>query len=77
MTISTHEVEIAETIEYGGVLIFNDIEIADQFEDFLSEQCFVFFNIKIDKNKVSFYFGRASCLPKIREIYNEFLATLN
>ena len=71
------DVEITDTLEYGGVLKCFNIEIADQFEDFLTENCFVLFNIKLDREEVTFYFGQASSTSKIRELYGRFMETLN
>lgn len=66
------EVEIEETAEYGVVLHCHDIEVADKFEDFLTERCFVLFNIRPEVAKISFYFGQASALAKVQELYERF-----
>lgn len=71
------EVEITDTLEYGGVLKCHDIELADQFEDFLTESCFVLFNTKLDRDEVTFYFGQASSTSKIRELYERFRERLS
>jgi hypothetical protein len=40
------QVEISETAEFGVTLECKDAETADEFEDFLTERCFVLFNVK-------------------------------
>jgi len=47
--------------------------LADQFEDFLTERCFVLFNTKFDEARVSIYFGQASSIENVRELYERFL----
>ena len=68
------QVEIGETAEFGVTLQCNDAEIADQFEDFLTEKCFVLFNLKPQGEKISFYFGQASTQEKVGELYARFLS---
>jgi hypothetical protein len=68
------EVEISETAEFGVALLCKDAEIADQFEDFLTEKCFVLFNLRSQDGAVSFYFGQASTQEKVRELYARFLS---
>jgi hypothetical protein len=65
--------EITETRDMGVVLLCKSVEIADSLEDFLTEQCFVFFNIKPQDETVSFYFGQASSLDKVCALYERFL----
>lgn len=67
------KVEITETHEHGVVFKCFDVELADQFEDFLSEHCFVLFNLKIEGNETVFYFGQAASTLKIRSLYEKFL----
>jgi hypothetical protein len=38
------DVEIVEVPEYGVILKYANLDLADQFEDFLTECCFVLFN---------------------------------
>ena len=64
--------EIIETSEYGTELQCYDVDTADRFEDFLTEQCFVFFNLKQENGAVSFFFGQASAPLKVRDLYDRF-----
>jgi hypothetical protein len=41
------DVEIIEVPEYGVILKYANLDLAAQFEDFLAECCFVFFNVKL------------------------------
>jgi hypothetical protein len=65
--------EIFETAEQGVALRFNDAELADKFEDYLSEQCFVFFNLAFDENGVIFYFGQASERSSVLSLFEQFV----
>ncbi len=69
------DVEIIETPEYGTVLKYANLELADQLEDFLTECCFVFFSIKLESNVVSFFFGQASNPINVLDLYNRFIQT--
>ena len=68
-----NNVEIIEVPEYGTVLKYSDSELADQFEDFLTECCFVFFNVKLEIDVVSFFFGQASNPINVLDLYNRFI----
>ena len=70
---TNYSVEILETPEYGAVLRCRDVEVADQFEDFLTEHCFVLFKTKLDPEEFSFFFGQASEPSKVRELYERFV----
>lgn len=65
--------EISETAEKGVALRLIDAELADEFEDYLSEQCFVLFNLAFDENGVIFYFGQASEQSKVLALFDKFL----
>jgi hypothetical protein len=67
--------DIKESAKYGVVLTVRDAEIADHFDDYLAEQCYVFTEIKFYENHVDFYFGQASCIEKVNylvELYTRF-----
>ncbi|NDP59181.1 MAG: hypothetical protein GZ090_07480 [Oxalobacteraceae bacterium] len=66
------DVEIIETAEFGTVLKCSDLEAADEFEDFLTEQCFVPFKVALQAQEISFFFGQASTTEKVREVYERF-----
>ncbi len=66
-------VEIFESQEYGTVLTCASPELADQLEDYLTECCFVFFNIKIVLAVVSFFFGEASNPINVRLLFDRFM----
>lgn len=65
--------DISETAEEGVSLRLVDAELADEFEDYLSEQCFVLFNLAFDENGVIFHFGQASERSKVLALYERFL----
>lgn len=66
--------EISETKEHGGVLRINDAELADEFDDFVNEDCYVFTEVKFKAECVCFYFGQASCVEKIRDLVERFVS---
>ncbi|MCU0972484.1 MAG: hypothetical protein MUF80_00765 [Burkholderiales bacterium] len=67
---------VTEDPPYGVVLRCTDAELADQFEDFLSEKNFVLFNTKFQEADVLFYFGQASSLDAVRRLVERFEAEL-
>ena len=67
------EMEVIETSEYGVILCCHDVEVADKFEDFLTENCYVFFNVRPENTDVFFYFGQASAPAKVEGLYEMFL----
>jgi len=67
------DIEITETEDLGVILHCKDVEVADGLEDFLTERCFVLFNIRPQGATVSFYFGQASSGDKVRQLYERFL----
>jgi hypothetical protein len=69
---TNNSVDIFETPEHGVVLLCRNLEMADQFEDFLTEHCFVLFNISLNNSEVSFFFGQASALSKVHGLYERF-----
>lgn len=72
MSNSTH-VEIVDTVEYGVMLLCRDKEIADRFDDYLTEKCFVLFKVKMDPNEWSFLFGQASALSRVQDLFDKFV----
>jgi len=70
---TSSNVEILETTEYGTVLKCQDTEVADRFEDFLTEHCFVFFKTKMEPDEISFFFGQASSESKVRSLFESFI----
>ncbi len=65
--------EISETKEHGVILIINDAELADEFDDFVNEDCYVFSELKFESDRVYFYFGQAGCIEKIRDLVEKFV----
>ena len=52
--------------------VLGSVELADEFEDFLTEKCFVLFTTKMEPGLVTFYFGQASAPSKVQELFNRF-----
>lgn len=68
-------VQIIEDPEYGVILVCQNLELADQFEDFLTEKHSVLFHIKFERNQVSFFFGKTNTTSKVKELFNQFMLT--
>ena len=66
-------VQIMEDPEYGVILVCQDLELADQFEDFLTEKHSVLFHIKLETNQVSFFFGKTNTASEVKELFNQFM----
>ncbi len=66
--------EISETKEHGVVLKINDAELADEFDDFVNEDCYVFSELKFESDRVYFYFGQAACTEKVRDLVERFVS---
>jgi hypothetical protein len=64
--------EISENNDYGVIIVVNDVEIADEFDDFLNEDCYVFSEVKFEADKVIFYFGQAGSTEKARVLVEKF-----
>ena len=75
--IKDNIIEIDDTPEYGVILKCSDRELADEFDDYLAESCFVFVNFKFDPEGVSFIFGQASSEPKVRKLFEKFISEKN
>jgi hypothetical protein len=67
---------IDEEPTYGVVLHCTDAELADQFEDFLSEKNFVLFSTKFQEGEVLFYFGLACSAESVWRLLDRFKAEL-
>jgi len=68
--------EASENEKYGAVLKISDVELADEFDDFLNESCYVFSDIRLESDCVYFYFGQAGCIEKIRDLLERFNNTI-
>lgn len=71
------KIKLSDTCEHGVMLTCFDLELADQFEDFLTEDCFVFFNTKQGVQEVAFFFGQASSEQKVSALYERFQKSRN
>jgi len=64
--------EIVDSDKYGPILTVLDLNLADEFDDFLNEDCFVLTQIKFFDQFVKFYFGQAACVEKIDLLVGKF-----
>ena len=71
-TMNNKVFDISDSKEYGVILKINDIELADDFDDFLSEDCYVFSQMKLETDCVYFYFGQASNVEKVKHLVKKF-----
>lgn len=70
--IISKNVNIKET-EFGLALTISDLDLADEFDDFLSADVYVLYNQKLDSQETTFYFGQVACTDKLKEIYDMFV----
>lgn len=68
--VGTFRVE--EDPQYGVVVWCSDANVADEFEDFLSERNYVLFHVKFEGSEVAFYFGQASSRARLEAIIERF-----
>ena len=66
-------VVILDDPQYGPVLRTDDADLADRLEDYFTETSYVLFNLRFEETGSSFFFGRASSVDKVRELYEQFL----
>lgn len=69
-------IEIIKTEEWGTVLKCCDLDSADKLEDFLTEDCFVLFQMKLEENLTSFFFGQAGSVESVVKLCERFIAKL-
>lgn len=64
--------KISESKEYGIILTIFDTEQADEFDDYLNENCYVFSELSFKSDRVNFYFGQVSCVEAVRDLVMKF-----
>ncbi len=60
--------KIHQDEEYGAVLTVHDLNVADELDDFFTETCYVFYNIRPSTEHTEFFFGQASSVEKVEEL---------
>jgi len=68
--------------EHGPYILIDDWGVADQLDDYLSEQEFVLYNRGSSESEsgselFEFWFGKAACHTKLEEIINRFKTKLD
>lgn len=58
----------------GISIVVEDDELADLFDDFLTEEIYVLYNVRDNDGKQEFLFGNAASETKLSEIIDIFLA---
>jgi hypothetical protein len=72
---TSNDLEISDSPGLGVVLELRDRELADHFEDYLTEKRFVFFKLRDAEGKLGFLFGEASSPERVRLLFSEFTAS--
>ena len=57
----------------GVSIVVEDDELADLFDDFLTEEIYVLYNVRDKDGKQEFLFGNAASETKLSEIIDAFL----
>lgn len=74
ISIEGFAIDVVDSPDYGVILICKDFDFADELEDFMTENCFVFFNVKFSSDDVKIYFGQASSVERVRSLCDMFIA---
>jgi hypothetical protein len=73
MAVDGFPVDIYLSDDYGVVIKCFDKNMADDLDDFITENYYVFYENNFSENGVvSFYFGQASSIEKVTAIYAAF-----
>jgi hypothetical protein len=70
------DVEITETAEFGTVLKCHDLEVSDEFEGFLTEQCFVPFKVALQAEETSFFLDKQARQEKFMRCMSDSLVNV-
>ena len=65
---------ISETVEHGVAVTLDDDELADEFDDFLTEHCHGLFDVKFEEPGMTFFFGQAGSVAKVESLLEKFYA---
>lgn len=65
--------EISESKEYGVILKINDTELADEFDDYLTENSPISYSLKFSESNVEFFLGRFVDVEHIQNLVTKFL----
>ena len=63
--------------KFGVILQCSDVELADQFDDFLIENFDHEVSFKFEEGCVSFFFGKELSVPYITDLYKKFVKEIN
>ena len=58
--------------KYGIILKLRERDVAERFEEFLTEECFVHFIVRTEPDEIWFLFGQVGSERKVRELYQQF-----
>lgn len=67
-------IEVSESIDYGPVVRILDRELADSFDDYVTENFYAFYDTKFADDAVEFYFGQFASVARLKEIVDRFNA---
>jgi len=64
--------EVYETEEQGVFLKIKDLDVGDQFDDYLAGEIYVLSDVSHHDEHVEFSFGRAASVSKVQQLIEEF-----
>jgi hypothetical protein len=67
-------IEVSDTVEYGPVVRVFDRELADAFDDFVTENFYGFYDTKFAERVVEFYFGQFGSVERLKDVVQRFEA---
>ena len=71
----TFNYEVRTDHEYGVVLTIFDSEIADEADDYFSENFYLFYDARESESKVEFFFGEVASEEAVRNLLISFSKT--
>jgi hypothetical protein len=69
--------QILDSADYGPIVRVLGRELADAFDDFITENFYAFYDTKFKDETVEFYFGQFGSVARIKEIVDRFNAQNN
>lgn len=64
--------EFRETEKHGVFLKVSDLDLADEFDDYITEKVYVLYNASFSDLSVEFCFGKAASISKVKDLVERF-----
>ena len=67
-------IQVSDSVDYGPVVRVLDRELADTFDDFVTENFYTFYDMGFKDDAVEFCFGQLASLERVKEVVDRFNA---